>query len=115
MGMPITVEIIDPFVIEAVFDNVFAYFDYVDKKFSTYKDGSEISRINSGETQEKDYSPDMAEVLRLCEETKKQSSGLILRAARLPRVSCLLFLQLLRRRALRASRAAARKGFGAPR
>ncbi len=75
MGMPITVEICDSSANEEFFDNIFAYFDYVDKKFSTYKDDSEISRINNGELQEADYSHDMAEVFRLSEETKKLTDG----------------------------------------
>ncbi|TSC85087.1 MAG: ApbE family lipoprotein [Parcubacteria group bacterium Gr01-1014_13] len=75
MGMPITVEICDSFATEDIFDKVFSYFDYVDKKFSTYKDESDISQINRGEIKEKDYSQDMLEVWRLCEETKKITNG----------------------------------------
>jgi thiamine biosynthesis lipoprotein ApbE len=41
MGMPITVE-----VSENIFDEIFSYFAYVDETFSTYKDTSEIMRIN---------------------------------------------------------------------
>ncbi len=73
--MPITVEISDSFATEEIFDKVFAYLDYVDKKFSTYKDESEISQINNGKIKEKDYSEDMKEVWRLCEETKKLTNG----------------------------------------
>lgn len=75
MGMPITVEICDSSVTQEALDNVFDYFDYVDKKFSTYKDDSEISEINNGQKQEKDYSQDMKEVFELCEQTKKETEG----------------------------------------
>ena len=49
MGMPITVEVVDPNVTEAAIENVFAFFRYVDDTFSTYKEQSEISKINRGE------------------------------------------------------------------
>ena len=49
MGMPITVEVVDPSVTEADIENVFAYFRAVDDTFSTYKEHSEISKINRGE------------------------------------------------------------------
>ena len=75
MGMPITLEVSDLFVTEEIFNDVFDYFDYVDKKFSTYKDNSEITRINNGQLKEKDYSQDMKEVFVLCEETKKLTDG----------------------------------------
>lgn len=75
MGMPITVEIIGDNIPEEVFDKVFFYFDYVDKKFSTYKEDSEISKINRGEIKEVDYSQDMKEVFDLSEDTKKATNG----------------------------------------
>jgi thiamine biosynthesis lipoprotein len=75
MGMPITVEISDSFVAENVFAEVFSYFDYVEKKFSVFKDDSEISLINSGHIKEKDYSPEMKEVFLLSEATKKETEG----------------------------------------
>ena len=49
MGMPITLDVIDASASD-IFDTVFAYFEYVDQKFSTYKEDSEISRINRGTT-----------------------------------------------------------------
>ncbi len=75
MGMPITVEICDASAGEFIFDTIFSYFDYVDKKFSTYKDDSEITLINNNQLTEKDFSPDMREVFALSEETKKVTDG----------------------------------------
>jgi len=43
MGMPITVEVVDPGVTEADIEKVFAYFRAVDDTFSTYKEHSEIA------------------------------------------------------------------------
>jgi thiamine biosynthesis lipoprotein len=80
MGMTINVEIVDPAVKLSDFERVFAYFKEVDNRFSTYKDNSEISKINQALIAEKacparDYSPDMAEVFKLSEQTKKETAG----------------------------------------
>ena len=91
MGMPISVEIIYPerFISsrlegsrradgsagENVFGEVFSYFDYVDGKFSIYKEESEISKINRKELDEKDRSADMREVFELSEKTKEETKG----------------------------------------
>lgn len=75
MGMHITVQVLDATVTDDALETVFLYFTYVDNTFSTYKDTSEISKINNGEREERDYSEDMRTVLRLCEETKKETEG----------------------------------------
>lgn len=74
MGMPIVVDIIDESSPE-IFQKVFQYFAAVDARFSTYKPTSEISRFNRGEIREKDFSPEMKEIFRLAEETKKETDG----------------------------------------
>ena len=75
MGMPITVEIVDPNISEGIFDEVFNYFDWVEKKFSAYKGDSEIRKINKGEIKPEDYRPEMQEIFKLSEETKKAAKG----------------------------------------
>ena len=75
MGMPIIVEVVDPNVTEAAIENVFAYFRYVDDTFSTYKEQSEISKINRGELCEEAYSDDMKTILALSEQTKQETRG----------------------------------------
>ncbi len=75
MGMPITVEVVDRSARAVDIADVFAYFDAVDRRFSTYKRDSEISRINRGEIAPSDYSPDMQTVLALCAETKNLTDG----------------------------------------
>ena len=75
MGMPITVEIVDPSVTEADIVNVFAYFREVDDTFSTYKEDSEISKINRGELCEDEYSDDMKTILALSEQTRQETEG----------------------------------------
>src|SRR6202171_2918286 len=75
MGMPITIEVLDPTVTQEDLDKVFAYFVSVDDTFSTYKDTSEISKINRGELLPAQYSEDMKVILALSEQTKKETDG----------------------------------------
>ncbi len=75
MGMPITVEIVDASVTDAVFEEVFTYFTSVDERFSTYKDTSEITKINKGLIKPSEYSEDMKLVFALSEETKQLTRG----------------------------------------
>ncbi len=75
MGMPITVEVVDPSVTEADIDKVFAYFRAVDDIFSTYKEHSEISKINRGELRAEEYSDEMKTILALSEQTKQETRG----------------------------------------
>lgn len=73
MGMPITVELTGSRG-AALIRSVFDYFRAVDKRYSTYKPGSEISRINRG-LPRSEWSGEMKAVLRLCEQTKRASGG----------------------------------------
>jgi len=75
MGMPITVEIVDPYANEKTFDEVFDYFMRIDEKFSTYKEASEITAINKGILKADDASDEMRLILALCEETKRETNG----------------------------------------
>jgi thiamine biosynthesis lipoprotein len=75
MGMPITVHLGDEFAQETDIDEVFDYFITVDETFSTYKDTSEVSKINRGEITVETCSDEMREILLLCEETKKETDG----------------------------------------
>jgi thiamine biosynthesis lipoprotein len=75
MGMPITLEVVDPLVSPDDLEKVFAYFVSVDETFSTYKATSEISKINRGELPSAKYSEDMKAILALSEQTKKDTYG----------------------------------------
>jgi thiamine biosynthesis lipoprotein len=75
MGMPITIEVVDAIVTQDDLDNVFAYFVSVDDTFSTYKDTSEISKINRGKLPAAQYSEDMKTIVALSEQTKKDTHG----------------------------------------
>lgn len=79
MGMPITVQIVDAHAaeqaVEQAVDDVFAYFQYVDDTFSTYKSDSEITRINQGRLMLAESSSDMQTIFRLAEQTKRETDG----------------------------------------
>ncbi|MSU74252.1 FAD:protein FMN transferase [Candidatus Kaiserbacteria bacterium] len=73
MGMPIEIEIVGG--MSDVFTAAFDYLSAVDRRFSTYKDDSEISRINRGELTLATASEEMKEVFALAEKTKKETNG----------------------------------------
>jgi len=75
MGMPVTIVCIDKHIQQADLDTIYQYFRYIDEKFSTYKETSEISQINNGNVKPNQYSAAMKTVLALCEQTKKETNG----------------------------------------
>lgn len=75
MGMPVTVEVVDNGIKMEDINSVYDYFSYIDDTFSTYKETSEISRINKGLLSTKEYSSDMKVILELCEQTKQETNG----------------------------------------
>ena len=75
MGMPVTLEVVDARATEAVLAEVFGYFEYVDEKFSTYKDRSEITLINRHEITLEQASADMRNIFALAEQTRLETDG----------------------------------------
>lgn len=75
MGMPITVEVLDAGVSHEALERVYAYFAQVDRTFSTYKEDSEISRLNRGELSEEQCSAAMRTILALSEQTRQETRG----------------------------------------
>ena len=75
MGMPIVVDVRDPDIDDAALDRMFDWLRSVDATFSTYKDDSEVTRINRGELSIEDASPDVREVLDRCEELRHETNG----------------------------------------
>lgn len=74
MGMPVAVEIVG--VDDSkIFQKIFDYFAHIDKKFSTFKKNSEISKINQGKVKPEESSFEMKEVLKLSELTKRQTNN----------------------------------------
>jgi FAD:protein FMN transferase len=75
MGMPIVVDIRDEPVDEGVLDGMFDWLRWVDATFSTYKDDSEISRLNRGELALEDAHPAVVDVLDRCERLRVETDG----------------------------------------
>lgn len=73
MGMPVKVAIINGN--NRAFKKVFDYFKYVDEKFSTYKENSEISLINKRELKIENASSDMKLIFKLSEKLKQKTNG----------------------------------------
>jgi thiamine biosynthesis lipoprotein len=74
MGMPIVVDVRDDCGDE-VLDELFDWFREVDQRFSTYKETSEISRLNRGELHIRDCHPDVRWVLARCDELREETGG----------------------------------------
>lgn len=75
MGMPVIIEIAGASAKKESFEELFLYFTSIDQRFSTYKDTSEISRINRHELCESEYSNEMREIFALAERTQKETAG----------------------------------------
>ena len=75
MGMPIVVDVRDEAVDAATLDALFDWFRVVDATFSTYKEDSEISRLNRGELKLADAHRDVRAVLARCDELHAATSG----------------------------------------
>lgn len=75
MGMPASIELLDENFKAEKIEEVFFYFNKIDKKFSLYKKNSEINLINRGEIDIKKCSLEMKHILHLSEQTKKETNG----------------------------------------
>lgn len=74
MGMPIEIEIVGENS-GATLEVAFNYLVSVDEQFSTYKETSEISRINRGEIKGGEESEAMKEVFALAEKAREETNG----------------------------------------
>lgn len=74
MGMPVTLNLPSA-ADQKVIDQVFDWFEYVDRTYSPYKDDSVVSKINRGELAEADYSDELREILAIAEQTKAETKG----------------------------------------
>lgn len=75
MGMPISIDVRDPEVGPDAVERAFAWLRFVDATFSTYKDDSEISRLNRGELALADAHPEVRSVLARCEQLRAETDG----------------------------------------
>jgi thiamine biosynthesis lipoprotein len=75
MGMPVVVDVRDDGVAESDLDAVFDWLGWVDETFSTYRPGSEISRLNRGELSPAAAHADVRAVLERCDELRRKTNG----------------------------------------
>jgi FAD:protein FMN transferase len=75
MGMPVIVEVCDTGFDEGVLDRLFAWLRFVDETFSTYRQDSEISRLNRREIALADAHVSVQSVLRRCESLRRSTRG----------------------------------------
>ena len=75
MGMPIRIDVRDAHVDPTALDQAFAWFEWVDDTFSTYKSTSVISRLNRGELLLSEAPPDVRVVLERCAELGRETNG----------------------------------------
>ncbi|MER6083325.1 FAD:protein FMN transferase [Streptomyces sp. NPDC001833] len=75
MGFPVSLRIDDEGDFAEAVDAAFAWLRGVDERFSPFRPDSEVSRLDRGELAESEVSPDLAEVLALCEEYRLATGG----------------------------------------
>jgi len=76
MGTAVTIDLLDPGEdAKALVDEAVAWFHEVDRRFSTYEAGSEVSRIDRGALAGTAASPDMRHVLDACEDLREATDG----------------------------------------
>jgi thiamine biosynthesis lipoprotein len=74
MGMPVSIEVLDD-VAPAAVDDVFAWLRQVEATFSTYRDDSQVTRLDRGELELEDAEADVREVLSACEAYGAATGG----------------------------------------
>jgi FAD:protein FMN transferase len=75
MGMPVTVDVRDEDLDASVLEQMFDSLRFADATFSTYKEDSEISRMNRCELAVAAAHPDVREVLDRCEALRIETDG----------------------------------------
>jgi thiamine biosynthesis lipoprotein len=75
MGTVVTVDVRDAGEWTNAIASVLRWFHEVDARFSTYREESEVCRLDRGEIGEDRCSPEMREVLGLCAEVARSSAG----------------------------------------
>jgi len=75
MSMPVILNIVDTRVKDDDFESIFQYLRTIDRQFSTFNDESETTKINRGESNIENYSPEMRKVIALGRQTKSETNG----------------------------------------
>jgi FAD:protein FMN transferase len=75
MGTAISIDLRDPGVDGSVLESAFDWLRQVDARFSLYQPASEISRLGRGEVTVEECHAEVAEVLSLCEDLRRETEG----------------------------------------
>ncbi|MDX6600358.1 MAG: FAD:protein transferase, partial [Gaiellales bacterium] len=75
MGMPIVIDLRDDDAGDDLLERAFAEFRSVDERFSTYRDDSEMMRINRGHLALADAHCDVRQILDRCEALRSETNG----------------------------------------
>ena len=75
MGLPVVVDVRDDAEAGPALDQLFDWLRWVDATFSTFKEDSEISRINRGELRPEDANPEVRQVLERCDLLREETDG----------------------------------------
>ncbi|MEV4702400.1 FAD:protein FMN transferase [Actinoplanes sp. NPDC049316] len=78
MGTVVSIDLADelpPATLESMIGDVCAWLHEVDRRFSTYRDDSEVSRFRRQEITLADCSPDMRHVLEACADLWRETDG----------------------------------------
>jgi thiamine biosynthesis lipoprotein len=75
MGIPVGMDVRDPWVDPAALDRAFAWLRWVDATFSTYRPDSAISRLNAGTLALGDAAAEVRDVLERCDGLRARTRG----------------------------------------
>lgn len=75
MGTTISIDIRRPFVARRAVDEAIAWFHDVDRRFSLFREDSEVSRVGSGSLAFEDASPDVRAMFTLADDLRDRTNG----------------------------------------
>jgi thiamine biosynthesis lipoprotein len=75
MGLPVVVDVRDDDDAGPALERLFDWMRWVDATFSTFKEDSEISRLNVGGLRRADAHPDVRRVLDRCDQLRDETRG----------------------------------------
>jgi len=75
MGTTVSIDVRAPFVAEGALDAAMAWFHDVDRRFSPYRDDSEVTRVGTGDLAFEDASPDVRTVFTLADTVRDRTDG----------------------------------------
>jgi thiamine biosynthesis lipoprotein len=75
MGTTVSIDVRSPFVAESALDAVIAWFHDVDRRFSPYRDESEVSRVGAGTLALEEAAPDVRAMFTLADDLRDRTGG----------------------------------------